>query len=388
MPNSLINLAKKTVDSDYAKTFLDKNVAKGNQVDGVDLLDPEDPVWGSRYRLADLEQKALDPVWAAKNPELATLNYPGFSESARARRQNEGPGAIFRNFVNPYLVQPALKGLAYTTQFGPAGSAAATGGAGYLGGKALDALLNKAGIDSRFDILLGLLGAGAGYAMSKNSNYTPVKTLSMKKTSSFYKFGQAIGFVSQNVPVSEGYALAAKDETLNDVRTPGYGVMQKNVCKLAADMYSFTNQKHKLEYHIFEKLANANRWSNLLDPYVDAVYESLTRLHSKNAFDINAAIKSSSSILNLFTGLATRGAMMSPDALKTLLGLSAATGGSLGVATWLANRHAKQDVTKNEELKQKIDYYNMVTDELSNQLKAKGLIVSEEDPEAKDKQLV
>ena len=99
-------------------------------------------------------------------------------------------------------------------------------------------------------------------------------------------------------------------------------------------------------------------------------------------------MKSSSTILNTLTGFLARGATLTPEALKALLGLSAVTGGSVGVATWLANRHAKEDETKNEILKQKINYYNQVTDELSDQLKSKGLIVSEEDPEAKDKQLV
>jgi len=379
-------LTKDILSTDKLKEVASQSLNKNKTAEPTYLLDPQEPAWGSKYELGPMEEKALDPEWAAQNPEAAALNYPGFSDAAQRRRYNSFPNSLFRNVVQPYIFNPAGKALNFTTQFGPVGSTLATGGAGYLTGKLLDTLLNKAGINSRLDILLGLLGAGTGYAlggMNKASH-----NLRMKKNSPFYELGQSIGFVNANIKVSSGTVLSTKEEILKTPETHGYGIMQKNVCKLAADMYAFTGKANRLEYHIFNKLAHAKRWSDALDPYVDSVYETLGKLKDAAAFDVNGAVKSASAILNTLTGLLARGATMTPEALKALLGLSAVTGGSLGVATWMANRHAKEDETKNEMLKQKINYYNQVTDELTDQLKAKGLIVSEEDPEAKDKQMV
>lgn len=386
MNEDMQNLTKGLLFSDKLKSVASQNLNTNKPKQPEYLLDPRDPMGGAKYELGPMEEKALDPEWAKENPEAAALNYPGFSDAATRRRYNSFSNTVFRNVLQPYIFNPAGKALGFTTQFGPVGSTLATGGAGYLTGKLLDSLLNKAGINSRLDVLLGLLGAGTGYAlggMNKDSH-----NLRMKKHSPFYELGQSIGFVNANIKVSSGSVLSHKEEILKTPETYGYGIMQKNVCKLAADMYVFTGKSDKLEYHIFHKLANAKRWSNLLDPYVDSVYETLGKLKSASEFDINGAVKSSSTILNTLTGFLARGATLTPEALKALLGLSAVTGGSVGVATWLANRHAKEDETKNEILKQKINYYNQVTDELSDQLKSKGLIVSEEDPEAKDKQLV
>lgn len=342
------------------------------------LLDPEDPFWGDRYTLSELENKSLDPEWAKANPELAALNYPGFSATQKSRRANSGPTHIFNNFLKPYVLNPLSKGVDYTTKLGPLGSAAAVGGVGFIGGSVLDTILNKFGVNSKLGLLLGLLGAGTGYYRTnyKNSNY-----LNMQKQTEFYKLGKAIGFSTLNVPVSEGFSLSYKEDTLKNASTQGYGIMQKNVCKLVSDMYSLTDQKHKFEYHVFSKLAHAKRWSEDLDPYVDTVYETLSHLNARNKLDLNQVVKSA--VFNFF-----KFGGMAPNVVKGLLALSAATGGSVGALSWYLNRHSTEDTSKNEALKQKINYYNLITDELSNQLKAKGLLVSEEDPELKNKQLV
>lgn len=386
MKPELAEPIKQILQDDKTKDLVNKGLTGGDSYTNY-LLDPMDPVWGEKYKLGPLEEKALDPEWVKANPAVAALNYPGFSEGSKSRRYNSGATAMFRDFVQPYVLNPLGKGLSYTTQFGPVGSALATGGAGYLGGKLVDSLLNKAGINSQFALLLGLLGAGSGYALS-GANQKNAKALNMKKDNKFYKFGQAIGFAVKGAHVSTGAVLTSKEDTLKTPETAGYGVMQKNVCKLASDMYAFTNRKHKLEYHIFSKLAHAKRWAPALDAYVDTVYETLATLRDRHTPNLSAVVKSANGILDILTGTAARGAAMTPDVLKTLLGLSAAAGGSLGVAAWLANKHTREDATKNEALKQKISYYNMITDELSDQLKAKGLVVSEEDPELKDKQLV
>jgi DNA-binding MarR family transcriptional regulator len=348
------------------------------------LVTSADP-WASSssyYKLGPLEQKSLDPEWQKSNPALAAYNYPGSSDIANLRRYNTLANQLSR-FGLKYLVRPSAKLLNYTTSFSPFKSTVATGGVGFLGGSLLDKILGLKGINSRFDILLGTTGAAIGNLLGGANVKRNAYNFSMKKESNFVKFGKSLGLAANNVPAEEAVPILVKEDYLKNDLSKEYGYVQKMACKLASVMYEVTNQKHKLEYHLFDKLANAKGWATSLDPYSDAIFETVGVVNSAAETNANEAVKCADSgiLKKVFSDYV-------PSILGNSLMFGAATGGSLGALAWLLNRHATEDTTQNEILKQQIDYYNLMTDELSDKLKAKGLIVDQEDPEAKEKQLV
>ena len=153
---------------------------------------------------------------------------------------------------------------------------------------------------------------------------------------------------------------------------------------MAACMYALTGQADKFEFHLFNKLAHAKHWHESLDPYADTINEVLGKHMKAGEFDINQTIKDASGLAQLIPALITSGAKMSPSMLSALMGTAALTGGAGGALLWHVNRHANEDSNKNEQLKQQINYYKMINEDISNELKHKGLIVTDEADEAAD----
>lgn len=349
------------------------------------LYDPRNS-FNTPYNLSAEENKALDPEYRADNPAAAAINYPGWDSTSISRRHNAGNRQLVESILKPYFLNPSKNLLNATTNFGPWGSAAATGGLGFAAGSLMDFLANKAGMNSHFNLLLGLGGAGLGHYMGKNKSeqtpentkYSNVNFNMNKQISPFYKLGHSIGFIRNNVNAADVETIMARENTFRDLEKSQYGVLQKVTCKMAACMYALTGQTDKFEFHLFNKLAHAKHWHESLDPYADTVNEVLGKHLKSGEFNINEVIKSAAGIAQLIPNILSGGAQMTPSMLSALMGAAALTGGAGGAVLWHANRHANEDSNKNEQLKQQIGYYKMLNDDISHDLKRKGLIVSDE----------
>lgn len=373
IPVDLSN-AKNLVNSTNAQDFVNNSLGVENN---GKLYNPRNSFLPP-YTLSKEEADALDPEYAKQNPELAAINYPGWDSVALSRRHNQGTRQLVNSVLKPYFLNPAKKVLDTTTSFGPWGSAAATGGVGFGVGTLLDMLANRAGINSHFNLLLGAGGAGLGHYLGNLKKSSNVNFNMNKQLNPFYKLGHAIGFIRNNVKADDVETIMARENTFKDLNKSQFGVLQKVTCKMAADMYAFTGQKNTLEFHLFDKLANAKKWHESLDPYVDTVNEVIGKHLKRNEFDINQTIKNSTGLAQLLPAIVRGGAQMSPNMLSALMGTAALTGAAGGALTWHANRHANEDSNKNEQLKQQIEYYKMLNEDISNELKQKGLIVTDE----------
>lgn len=193
--------------------------------------------------------------------------------------------------------------------------------------------------------------------------------------SEYYKLGLSIAAAARGDTVDEILQKKASTDTVANHKESGYGAVQRLVCKYAAEAYKECGKMDSFSYHVFNKLASTKNWWPELDPYYDAASVALGKVHSnirKEAADANCAAIFEKRALNLFTSLATGATRMSPELIKMMLGVGAVGGVGVGSAAWLANRGITQDQPQIEAMKEKINYYNQLTEEIEGELKRKG----------------
>lgn len=162
-------------------------------------------------------------------------------------------------------------------------------------------------------------------------------------------------------------------ETVSNPRVEGYGSIQRLVCKYAAEAYAESGKMDNFSYHVFEKLASARPWWPELDPYYEAAVTAIGRVHSQLGKE--AAEKHNDTMLKeaaMFRNLAGGIGKVSPGLMKAVLAGGALTGTIGGSLSWMANRGVSQDASKIEAMKAKIKYYNQLSSEIENELKARG----------------
>lgn len=196
-----------------------------------------------------------------------------------------------------------------------------------------------------------------------------------------YRLGMAVASAAAGCSSQEVLQKKAAIETISNHRLPGYGAVQRMMCKYAADAYRQSGKMDKFAFHVYSELSNATPWWPSYDSFYDAALSAVGKVHHnirKEAMiedNENRYVKSASSALAALSGALK----ITPEALKTILAVGTATGVGGGALTWLANRSIAEDEPKLEAMKQKVDYYNQLTDEIESQLAAKRSPVSEKE---------
>jgi hypothetical protein len=169
--------------------------------------------------------------------------------------------------------------------------------------------------------------------------------------------------------------LDAYNNKFGDMSSPDYGKFQKMACLTAARIFERANLTNDRFYHVFTKLATYPAWHAELDVFSDSVLESIglfktasTILEAENKKDAFVKLAGAADAIKKILGF---GATLTPEFIKAIALTSAITGGVGGGAAWLLNRHSSEDDTANEQLKDKIDYYNSLSKEIKNRLKSK-----------------
>jgi hypothetical protein len=197
-----------------------------------------------------------------------------------------------------------------------------------------------------------------------------------------YRLGMAVAAAVSGCDPEEVLYKKATTETISNHQLPGYGAVQRMMCKYAADAYRNSGNMDKLAFHVYSELAEANPWWPTLDNYYDAAVSAVGKVHQtirKEAMVTDNDLRFEKSAMGPATATASALFNLTPQAIKSILALGAATGVGGGALTWLANRSIAEDEPKLEAMRQKVDYYNQLTDEIEAQLAAKKSPVSEKE---------
>lgn len=179
-----------------------------------------------------------------------------------------------------------------------------------------------------------------------------------------HKFAYSVGSVLASARLG-----APIQGSSQPVRIPRSESFSRALVKFAANAYVETGATDKLGYFIFKGAGDLNRWSDTAESLADIVARSLGKQAMERSFlgdltEEELAKEASSTLFNMIG----RGAALTPDVAKALLGGSLVVGGVGGGLTWAANRAIKEDEDDIEAMKAKIQTYRRLTGDIENEL--------------------
>jgi hypothetical protein len=188
--------------------------------------------------------------------------------------------------------------------------------------------------------------------------------------SKFFNLGVKLAASVNNKTEKDLCAISGYLDTINNPKEANYGMLQKMVCKVAAEAFDEAGRKYEFEYHFLDRLSKTANWLPELDKYSDAVLLALgkmaTEYEKQNGDDLkNEVVSKSASFLPNLIGMA---GASTPDIIKAMAAVGAIGGSATGGLYWLLNRDSQEDEDDSEAIKAKIDYYNRVSNEIKNQL--------------------
>jgi hypothetical protein len=190
-------------------------------------------------------------------------------------------------------------------------------------------------------------------------------------------YAQQLACLFQGVNPDEYYIHKAAAELLTDVRDPQYGQLSKMAAHIAANLYKAVGEEGSPEYCLFDQLRKSATWFPAFDEYTDPVLAALARDVQRTHTETRTVdeITKSAGVGAMLTGLVGGALKNAPMIGKFGLGMAAATGAGLGGLYWGLNRHANEDDAQTEALKERLNQYRKITNEISGDLQRKGITV-------------
>lgn len=191
----------------------------------------------------------------------------------------------------------------------------------------------------------------------------------------FFGLGMRLAANAQyDKTAAEMAALSGFVSKIGDHKEPGYGNVQKILCKVAADAFDEAGRKQEFEYHLFEKLSHADTWLPELDKFSDSVTMALgtVSMEYEASYKQEEGDRLTKAARMLLPQALSAAGKSIPEGVKTLAGVGTLGGSVMGGLYWLLNRHSNEDEDKAEVVKAKINYYNRISDEIKKQLAQRG----------------
>lgn len=153
------------------------------------------------------------------------------------------------------------------------------------------------------------------------------------------------------------------------VRVPRSESFSRALLKFAEHAYVQAGATDQLGYHIYKRASELQRWSDTAESLADIVATSLGKQATERTMlgdltEEELAKEASGTLM----GILGRGAALTPDVAKALLGGSLVVGGVGGGLTWAANRAIKEDEDDIEAMKAKIQTYRRLTGDIESEL--------------------
>ena len=200
--------------------------------------------------------------------------------------------------------------------------------------------------------------------------------------SKFFNLGLSIAAAAKGETVDSLMRKKASTDTVANHRTPGYGAVQRMVCKYAAEAFKESGKMTSFPYHMYEKLAHTRNWYPELDDWYDAAASALGKVHQdirKEAADAERGeiFKYAGIGSSVLSGLGK----ITPEVWKSLLAAGSLAGVTGGTTAWLANRSVEEDEPQLQAMKEKIKYYNQLSDEIESQLSTRSVPATRDEVE-------
>lgn len=196
----------------------------------------------------------------------------------------------------------------------------------------------------------------------------------MNSDSEFFNLGVKLGAFNQGVDASDLPTVEGLVRTIEDPSEPGYGDLQRLMCKYAAQAFEEAGKGDTWACQFFHSLSKAANWYPELEMFSDAVIKAAGTVYKEALID--QADRTGDSIVKNAAGFlpnaAGKAVAMAPGALKAFAGAGVAGGAGLGALWWLMNRHSQEDENSIEALKAKLDFYDKLTNEIQNEVKSTG----------------
>jgi len=186
-------------------------------------------------------------------------------------------------------------------------------------------------------------------------------------TSIAKEFGMKLACALQGASRSDLDVAAGAVEALD--ASTGY---KQALCGLARDFYDACGQAVTIQRNMYDLLSKSAQW----DPEFDAASDCVLSALAVVAPDINDADAQTKEAAMFSKGVLAnmvgRGVATTPEVVKTLAAMGVGTGAGIGGLAWYLNRDVKEDNDDLEVMRARIDNYNRITQELTNQLKRSG----------------
>lgn len=176
-------------------------------------------------------------------------------------------------------------------------------------------------------------------------------------------------------PADFEFCKAASDT----LEAPGNDLVYgRYLSRIAAGLYKEAGKMERLEHFIYEEMSKAAEWSPELNAYIEPVEIALGRayrdiLEKQHAETVTK--EANAGALNAYIGgeILGQGLALTPTAAKALMTLGVGSGAAAGALWHILNRHGNEDDDKLEAMKARIQQYDKITNEISHDLRRRGL---------------
>jgi hypothetical protein len=160
-------------------------------------------------------------------------------------------------------------------------------------------------------------------------------------------------------------------DTLMDPDQPGYGNLQRVLCKYAAEAFKEAGEMASFEYGLYKEASQVSDWYPELDEISNPVLTALGRVYAEAQKDqarVSLDAVKEAALNNIWPTIAGGVVRNTPEVIKNIATLGVGAGAGLGSLMWMMNRHSNTDEKELEAMKAKVKYYRSLTDEIKREL--------------------
>lgn len=191
-------------------------------------------------------------------------------------------------------------------------------------------------------------------------------------------FGQSLAFIANGYGQGEANAICGFDQTMENHEHKK--AFEQGVANLVEVIMRESGNMHKLSYHVAKQIGDhvGPIWPEQFSEFSDIALRAIGResLSQKRAAEEEGEMlteeETKAASAKMLLGLVGRGAALTPDMVRALLGISAGAGAAVGGIGWKLNRDTQQDEDDLEAMRAKIDTYDRISNDIESEIKDRG----------------
>jgi hypothetical protein len=199
--------------------------------------------------------------------------------------------------------------------------------------------------------------------------------ITTKELDAAYGFGQDVALALGGLTHREGVRMKSAVSQLDARTNPKARVFEQQVIKMAALMMKESGNMDTVSFHVADTITKSatTYWPSQFSEFAGMVLQAMgreaARYKQASEGDVLSGEEVKAASTKWLLSLLGRGALMTPEILKGLLGVSALTGGAAGGLAWKLNRDTAEDEAELEGMKAKINAYDRISNDVEQTLK-------------------